>query len=120
MSPPSPPSPAAEVNGIHAHDAPTEIPAWMPVREARAILAAARLRALPVSGHAGLVGLVTIEALGGHDGPPPAPDAPVLSAMDWHLVRVPIDADEAATLHAFEQAAWAWLRTRELDTHPGP
>jgi len=93
---------------------PAQIPGWMSVAEARATLIASGQHALPVGGHRGLIGMITIEALGGHGEPPP-PEVPVVAVMDWHLVPLPVDADEDATLRAFTDAAWAWLRNRGLD-----
>jgi GAF domain-containing protein len=87
----------------------------MSVAEARAALAVAQATAVPVVGHAGLIGLVTVEALG---APGVAPDAPVCDVMDWHLVQVPVDADEEAVVERFSAAAWRWLTTRRLEAEP--
>jgi predicted transcriptional regulator len=90
---------------------PSHVTAWMTVGEARAALATAGQPALPVAGHTGLVGLITIEALSaGHD-----PDAPVTSVMDWHLVQVPSDADERQVVRLYTDAAWRWLDERLLE-----
>lgn len=98
----------------HTHQ-PTQVAAWMTVAEARAALAAAGVPALPVSGHTGLIGLITIEALGGDDGPVPHPDAPLASVMDWHLVQVPPDADEQEVVRRYTDAAWRWLAQRHQE-----
>lgn len=91
----------------------------MSVSDARAVLNSSGQHALPVAGHRGLIGMITIEALGG-DGCPPDPAAPVASVMDWHLVRVPPGSGEDVTLHIYTDAAWTWLRNRGHDAEPGP
>jgi CBS domain-containing protein len=98
---------------------PTHIAAWMTVAEARATLAAAGQPALPVAGHRGLIGLITVEALSGagrRDGAVPDPDAPVASVMDWHLVQVPPDADELQVVRRYRAAGWRWLDDRALES----
>lgn len=98
---------------------PTHVAAWMTVGEARAALAAAGQPALPVVGHDGLIGLITVEALGGtgHEGDArPDPDAPVTSVMDWHLVQVAPDADELQVVRLYTAAAWRWLDDRTLES----
>lgn len=102
---------------VHPTLPPSSVPAWMDVGEARAVLAGHGLRSLPVHGHGGLVGLITVEALSGGPGGPPDAARPVAAVMDWHLVHVPAGADEAAVLHAFSEAAWCWMRTRRDDAH---
>lgn len=102
----------------HHEPLPTSVPSWMSVGDARAVLVGHGLRSLPVHGHQGLIGLITVEALAGGEGAPPGPSATVGEVMDWHLVQVPVDADEAAILHAFEEAAWVWMRTRLQDAEP--
>lgn len=98
---------------------PGQIPGWMSVSDARAALNASGQPSLPVVGHRGLIGMITLEALGG-GGCPPDPDAPVASVMDWHLVRVPPGTDEDRTLHIYTEAAWTWLRNRGHDAAPDP
>jgi hypothetical protein len=88
----------------------------MTVGEARAVMVETGRHTLPVANHYGLIGLLTIEALGG-DGDPPPPDAPVISVMDLHLVRLPPDADEELVLRTYVDAAWTWLRNRGPDAH---
>lgn len=95
---------------------PTLVTSWMTVGEARAALVAAGQRALPVVGHDGLIGLVTIEALSGSDeGRHPAPEDPLLSVMDWHLVQVPPDADDRQVAAAYAEAARTWARARQAE-----
>ena len=101
-----------------AHRTLSQLPAWMPIGEARARMVAAGVHAVPVTGHEGLIGLITVEALGGEGADPPPPGAPILSVMDWHLVQVPPQADMADTVHAYSHAAWSWLRSRRLDARP--
>lgn len=103
---------------------PTQVVAWMTVAEGRTALAAAGQPALPVVGHDGdLIGLITIEALGGTDreGPVPHPEALLASVMDWHLVQVPPEADEREVVLRYTDAAWRWLdeRTLELQASEG-
>lgn len=100
---------------------PTHVPAWMTIAEARTVLAAAGQPALPVAGHTELIGLITIEALGGGDGSPPDADAPLVSVMDWHLVQMPPGADEVEVLRRYTDAAWHWLgqRRQELTAPEG-
>lgn len=98
----------------HVHH-PTQLAAWMTVAEARAALVAAGQPALPVAGHTGLIGLITIEALGGEEGTTPEADAPVASVMDWHLVPVPPDADEQQVVRHYTDAAWRWLGHRRQE-----
>ncbi len=89
------------------------VTAWMTVGEARAALVGAGQRALPVIGHDGLIGLITIEALSGTDDDAhPDPDDPVLSVMDWHLVQVSPAAEARQVVGTFTDAGWRWLRTR--------
>lgn len=101
----------------------TEVAATATVGEARVALARTGQPALPVVGHDGMLGLVTVEALGGSslpgDGPAPPDDLPVLAVMDWHLVRVPPDADERAVLDAYTRGAWRWMAERSLETEAG-
>lgn len=95
---------------------PSHLAAWMTVAEARAALAVSGQRALPVIGHTGLIGLITIEALGGTDDEhDPEPDAPLASVLDWHLVQVPPDAEEIEVVRAFTDAAWRWLTHRQQE-----
>ena len=88
---------------------PTHVAAWMTVCEVRAARAAARQPSLPVVGHTGLIGLITIEALAAADD-----QAPVGSIMDWHLVQVAPDADELTVVRTYTEATWRWL---DLHTH---
>lgn len=93
--------------------APTHVAAWMTVAEVRMALAAAGQPALPVVGHAELIGLITVEALATADAA-----VPVGEAMDWHLVQVPADADELDVVRRYTQAAWRWLDLHRRETCP--
>lgn len=102
---------AAALSGFGPDHHPSLLTGWMTIGEARAALAAAEQPALPVAGHRGLIGLITIEALGGAEGAPaPDCDAPLASVMDWHLVQVPPTADEDEVLRRYEEAARRWIR----------
>lgn len=91
---------------------PTLVPAWMSVGDARVLLVSAGQSMLPVADHDGLIGLITIEALGGQGGAAPSADDPVTSVMDWHLVQAPAGADELDTVQAYTDAARKLLCTR--------
>lgn len=84
---------------------PTLVPACMSVGDARVLLVSAGQPMLPVADHDGLIGLITIEALGGQGGAAPSADDPVTSVMDWHLVQAPAGADELDTVQAYTDAA---------------
>lgn len=105
---------------VHVMETPpptSVVASWMTIGEARAALVAAGQRALPVAGHDGLIGLITIEALsGGTDDAVPDPDEPVLAVMDWHLVQLAPDADDDRVGEAFAAAAQAWIVDRRRDT----
>lgn len=92
---------------------PTQVAAWMTVAEVRTALAAARQPALPVVGHAGLAGLITVEALATAQE-----DAPVGAVMDWHLVQVPADADGLTVVRSYTRAAWRWIDEHHQDLRP--
>lgn len=107
---------AAALSGFGPDHHPSLLTGWMTICEARAALAAAEQPALPVAGHHGLIGMITIEALAGVEGaPPPDPEAPLLSVMDWHLVQVPPTADEDEVLRRYEDAARHWIRPGQGD-----
>lgn len=101
---------------VHDMGTPRDSPlvmSWMTVSEARAALVGAGQRALPVVGHDGLIGLITIEAVSGDVGDHrPATDEPVLAVMDWHLVQVPPQADDGTLERTYADAARTWVRTR--------
>lgn len=96
--------------------APSSVPADMTIGEARAVLATHSLRSLPVVVGGRMIGLITVEALAGGDGPVPDAARPLVEVMDWHLVQVDPAAEAIRTLRAFDQAAWQWMRSRSCAT----